>query len=128
MLDRPDAPELLAAIAAFLEEEVVPASLPRRRFHALVAANAARIVMRELTEGPAKLEEEIADLWKLLQREGEPPAGGDRGALATELATELCTRIDRGEADAGERRAEIVSHLKRSIARRLDLNNPKFRR
>ena len=128
MLDRPDAAELLAAIAAFLEEEVVPASSGRRRFHALVAANAARIVERELTAGPRELEAEIADVWTLLQREGEPPATGDRHALAVELASELCARIEQGESDAGNRREAILDYLKRSISRRLAINNPKFPR
>ena len=128
MLDRPDASELLAAVASFLEDEVVPASSGRRRFHALVAANAARIVARELDGGAQRLDEEIADLWTLLGCEGAPPPGGDRRALALDLATRLCERIEKGDADQGEWRARVLAYLKRHVGRRLDVDNPKFGR
>jgi hypothetical protein len=51
--DRPDAPELLAAIARWLYDDVRP-TLPReQRFNALVAANACAILAREWTaDGP----------------------------------------------------------------------------
>jgi hypothetical protein len=128
MLDRPDPAELLAAIAAFLEQDVVPSLSGRTRFHALVAANAAHIIARELTDGPHSLEEEIADLWALLKNSGEPPTTLDRRTLAVELSTALCKRIGEGEADTGDWRRDVLSHLKRSIARRLAINNPKFSR
>ena len=53
MQDRPDAPELLAALARWLHEDLRP-TLPReRRFEALVAANACAILAREwVTDGP----------------------------------------------------------------------------
>ena len=47
MQDRPDAAELLRAVRAFLEEEVVPRFESRRRFHALVAANLLAVLERE---------------------------------------------------------------------------------
>jgi hypothetical protein len=54
MQDRPDAPELLAALARWLHEDLRP-TLPReRRFEALVAANACAILAREwAADGPA---------------------------------------------------------------------------
>jgi hypothetical protein len=52
--DRPDAPELLAALARWLYEDLRP-TLPReRRFEALVAANTCAILAREwVAGGPA---------------------------------------------------------------------------
>ena len=51
MQDRPDARELLDAVRAFLEEQVVPALDGTRQFHARVAANVLAIVGRELATG-----------------------------------------------------------------------------
>jgi hypothetical protein len=128
MLDRPDASELLEAIAAFLTEEVVPAFEGRKRFHALVAANVAQVLARELRLGPGHLEAEVSSLWDLLGRAGQPPAGGDRAALARELAEDLCARIGAGEADGGAWRSRVLAYLKDSIGRRLEIDNPKLRR
>ena len=128
MLDRPDAAELLEAIGAFLSEEVVPAFEGRKRFHALVAANVAQVLAREARLGPANLEAEIADLWRLLDREGAPPSGGDRRALAHALSAELCERIERGDADSSPWRPRVYAFLKASIGRRLDIDNPSYRR
>ena len=128
MLDRPDAAELLEAMAAFLGEEVVPAFEGRRRFHALVAANVARILAREARLGPVHAQAEIVALWALLGRAGAPPADAERGELARSLATELCERIERGDADAGAWRPRVIAYLKESIGRRLEIDNPTFRR
>jgi hypothetical protein len=128
MLDRPDAAELLEAMAAFLAEEVVPAFEGRRRFHALVAANVARILAREARDGHAHAEGEVAALWVLLGRAGAPPRDGDRGELARTLAGELCDRIERGDADTGPWRPQVIAYLKESIGRRLEIDNPTFRR
>jgi hypothetical protein len=128
MLDRPDAAELLEAMAAFLDEDVVPTFEGRKRFHALVAANVARILAREARLAPAHTEAEIASLWHLLNRAGAPPPSGDRTDLARTLTAELCARIERGEGDTGTWRPALLAYLKESIARRLEIDNPKFRR
>lgn len=52
---RPTAAELVAAVAEFLEGEVREATSGQVNFHARVAANALRIVERELL-GPADAE------------------------------------------------------------------------
>src|SRR4051812_24551686 len=49
---RPTAIELAAAIEDFLRREAVPALEGRLAFQALVAANAAAILQRELAAGP----------------------------------------------------------------------------
>ena len=128
MLDKPDAAELLDAVAAFLDNDVVPAFEGRKRFHALVAANVVRIVARELRGGSKLLEGEIADLEELLDFPRTAGSGGDRRALALELTRELCTRIDRGDADKEPWRTAVADYLERSIARRLEIDNPKMPR
>ncbi len=51
--DRPDAPELLAALARWLYEDLRPTLEGEQRFHALVAANACAILAREwMADGP----------------------------------------------------------------------------
>jgi hypothetical protein len=126
MLDKPDSAELLEAVAAFLDNDVVPAFEGRKRFHALVAANVVRIVARDARQGAGLLENEIDELWILLERPGKPAACGDRRALALELSAELCRKIDGGEADEEPRRSAVAAYLERQIARRLEIDNPKL--
>src|SRR4051812_13177656 len=53
MQDRPDAPELLAALARWLYDDLRPTLAGEQRFMALVAANACAILAREwVAEGP----------------------------------------------------------------------------
>lgn len=58
MHDRPDAQELLAAIADLLERDVMPALSGGLEYRVRVAANLARILEREARLGPALLERE----------------------------------------------------------------------
>ncbi|OBG29668.1 DUF6285 domain-containing protein [Mycobacterium sp. 852002-51057_SCH5723018] len=60
---RPVAAELVAAVAEFLETDVREATTGQVNFHARVAANALRIVERELLdEGEAECREALAGL------------------------------------------------------------------
>ena len=53
MQDRPDAPELLAALARWLDDDLRPTLAREQRFMALVAANACAILAREwVADGP----------------------------------------------------------------------------
>jgi Domain of unknown function (DUF6285) len=47
MHDRPDAPELLAAVAEWLIADLLPVAPPEQRFHARVAAHVCAMVARE---------------------------------------------------------------------------------
>jgi hypothetical protein len=123
--DKPEAAQLLDSVEAFLTGEVVAQLKGRLRFHALVAANAVRIVARELRLGPGQDAEELLALWRLLGRDGDPPPGTDPRGLLHELNTELCVRIDRGDADSGEFRARVVSYLACSVEAKLKVDNPK---
>lgn len=98
MLDeRPTAAELVAAVADFLEQEVRPALDGRLAFHATVAVNALRIVIRELSAEP------------------EP----DRGAN-----TELARRIRDGELSTSDH--ALRDQLIRDVLSRLAIDNPRY--
>ena len=128
MLDKPDAKDLLEALAAFLAEDVVPELHGRKRFHALVAANVARILARESELAPVLQEREIVRLSRLLRREPEGPSAtaAERTLLEAALGRELVARIDAGEADTGPWRDEVYTYLKDTVADKLRIDNPKM--
>ena len=127
MQDRPGATELLEAVRAFLEEEVVPALDGPRQFHARVAANVLVIVGRELAGEEASLLAEWRRLAGLLGRASEPPPRLEalRGAVRERTAA-LAERIRRGEADAEPFRAAVRAHVRATVEDKLRVANPRF--
>jgi hypothetical protein len=128
MQDRPDAQELLAAVRAFLEEQVVPALEGTRQFHARVAANVLAIVGREVAVGEESLRAEWQRLGRVLGRQvGEVPDGSGALAAAVRIMNEqLAEKIRSGDADDGPWRAEVLAHLRATSAERLAIANPKY--
>jgi hypothetical protein len=126
--DRPTVNELLEAVRAFLDEEVVPVLDGPRQFHARVAANVLAIVGRELAGEEASLLAEWQRLARLL--------GGDAGAPPARLETlrdavrertqALAERIRRGEADAGPFRTAARAHVRATVEEKLRVANPRF--
>jgi hypothetical protein len=108
--DRPDAPELLEAVAEYLFAELRPEVPGEQRFRVLVAANVCAVVARELRagDGPAR---EDAELFAELSG-GE----GDRA--------ELARRIRAGEFD--ERIEELAPRLAEHVRRKLDVARPGY--
>lgn len=131
MLDKPDAKDLLEALAAFLTNDVVPELRGRKRFHALVSANVARILAREAELAPALQEREIARLTALLGRTSGadlPVSAADRDLLEVALATELIRRIEAGDADAGPWADQVFVYLKAMVADKLSVDSPNILR
>lgn len=129
MLDKPEAKELLEALAAFLTNDVVPELRGRKRFHALVSANVARILARETELAAALQEREIERLTTLLGRtEGNdlPASARERDRLQFELAAELVRRIEAGDADDGPWSAQVFAYLKETVTDKLRVDNPKI--
>jgi len=126
MQDKPSAIELLEALGAFLREDVAPKLEGSLRFKALVGANVAGIVAREIALGPAQDRAQSERLWTLLGREGSPPVGADFAALARELSCELTRHICEGDADTGPWRAEVLAHLRQSVKEKLAVDNPRL--
>ncbi len=124
MQDRPTYDELLAALERFLDAEVVPNLTGSRGFHARVAANAVRIIRRELELEDEQLNAEWADLDALVGP-AEPPPG--RAALRQALHdrnTELCERIRRGDADESPYRGQVAEHVRRTVRDKLRVSDP----
>jgi len=124
MQDRPSYDELLGAVERFLEQEIMPNVEGSRRFHARVAANALRIVRRELEREEEQLAAEWSGLGELMGA-AERPAGRPalREAIGRRTAG-LCERIQRGDADEGGFREAVLGHVRRSVRDKLLVTNP----
>src|SRR2546422_10911864 len=124
MQDRPTYDELLAAIEVFLDDEIVPNTPGSRGFHARVAANAIRIVRREL----ALREEQLAAEWDGLDALlGAAEMPRRQKGLEDEISgrnAALCERIRAGEADAGEYGERVFTHVRRTVADKLRVSDP----
>lgn len=103
---RPTAAELVAAVADFLEGDVREATSGQVNFHARVAANALRMVERELlSSGDAEVRTALADL-----------------GLADEAA--LAAAIRAGELDG--RDEEVMACLHTLVRHRLAVAHPGY--
>jgi hypothetical protein len=125
MNDRPTAVELLRAVERFLEREVVPALDGPRRYHARVAASAVAIVAREIETEEAQLAAEWERLSGLLGLHEPRPAAREALRDAVRARSQaLAERIRRGDADAGPWRSELIAHLRRTVADKLEVSKP----
>lgn len=104
---RPTAAELVAAVADFLDGDVRDATTGQVNFHARVAANALRMVQRELLGADGAVEVVAA-----LQRLGYP----DEAHLAA--------AIRRGDLDG--RTEEMSDCLRTLVAHRLAAAHPGY--
>jgi hypothetical protein len=120
--DRPEAPELLDAVAEFLFAQVRPAVPGELRFRTLVAANLCAVVARELRAGERPLREDL-ELFVSLGadggREEEPLAERVRAAEA-----DLAARLRSGELD--ERLEEAATALRAHVSRKLEVARPGY--
>jgi hypothetical protein len=89
MQDRPDATELLATVADFLERELLPTLEGPATYRTRVAVNLLKILEREQRLGPAARERECELLRDLL--------GISDGVDPLELNRRLAAAIDAGE-------------------------------
>jgi hypothetical protein len=103
---RPTAAELVAAVAEFLDQEVRDAVTGSVNFHARVAANALRMVHREL------LTPQHAEITAALHRLGVP----DEATLAQAIR-------DGAMDDRGE---ELTSTLRAIVSHRLAAAHPGY--
>lgn len=104
---RPTAAELIAAVAEFLETDVRESTAGQVNFHSRVAANALRMVEREL----------LADV----------EADGVASALARvgcSDETQLAAAIRAGELDGGN--DHVQSALRALVGRRLAAAHPGY--
>ncbi|MFN2425365.1 MAG: DUF6285 domain-containing protein [Candidatus Binatia bacterium] len=125
MQDKPTPIELLEALAAFLREEVAPRLDGGLRFKALVGANVAGIVAREIAMGPAQDRAQLERLAALLGEDASKVASEDIAARVREWSQELCRRIDAGDADSGPWREQLLEHLRACVNEKLTVDNPR---
>ena len=116
MQDRPDVSELLEAVAAFLREQVVPATEGRVAFHARVAANSLDIVRREVQLAPGAQARELIRLQALL--------GSDTPADLPAANRWLCERIAAGQL--GPDTPGLVEHLRQTTRDKLAIDQPGY--
>jgi uncharacterized protein DUF6285 len=121
MQDRPEAPELLEAIAEFLVADVREWAPAEKRFLVLVAANVCGVVARELRAGEEPSREDLALFSALL---GEEPAGADPEQAARETAAALAARIRSGELDADLE--TLARDLQEHVRRKLEVSRPGY--
>lgn len=103
---KPDADQLLAAVAEYLRDELAPDVPERHRYHLRVAVNVLEIVRRELALGPAQ---EQAHRERL-------------AALGVADDAELARRLRSGETDPASVRAAVLE----SVVDKLRVANPRY--
>jgi hypothetical protein len=125
MQDRPTVQELLAQVERFLQEEAAPRLEGSLRFHALVAANALRIVQRELQLAEGQIQAQWQALDALLGPEPMPPGEQARREALQRRVAEVCRRIREGDADQeGPFRRRLLSYLELLTRHKLEVNDP----
>ena len=116
MQDRPTAAELLATVATYLEEELMPALDGPLAYRTRVAAILVRTLEREEALGNASLTRERDALAALL---GLAPANGTLEAQVAELNRQLVAAIDGGRVEHARAWPVLmdVAHAKLAIIR-----------
>jgi hypothetical protein len=125
MQDRPDAAELLDAVAEYLFGELRPEVPREQRFKVLVAANLCAVVAREVRAGKGPTRDDLALFRGLLGEEGEPPEDPEALARETrEAAAALSKRLRAGELD--DRLDELTPWLAEHVRRKLEVARPGY--
>ncbi len=125
MNDRPTSVELLRAVERFLQKDVVPALSGPQRYQARVAANVVAVVAREIETEEDHLRGEWERLGRLLTLDDERPEARETLRVGVAARTEaLVRRIRAGDADAGRWRDDVLAHLRRTVADKLDVARP----
>lgn len=124
MQDRPTIDELLEAVAGYLRDDVMANTAGRTNFHGRVAMNAVEMIRREI----ATIEDHNAREWDglnyLLGAEPMPPHLSAVRESLLERNRTLSARIRKGDADSGEWRTQVLSHLRKSVHDKLVVSNP----
>lgn len=115
MQDRPTAPELLDAVAAYLFGELRPEVPREQRFKVLVAANVCAVVAREIRAGAEPDREDLQLFNELL---------GEEARDVHAAAAELSRRIRAGELD--DRIDELTPRLEEHVRRKLEVARPGY--
>ncbi len=124
MSERPSGAELLSAARTTLLQELLTELPERRRYLALMVANAMAIAARELGLGDGIDRAELTSLRRLFQ-DPEPDSSEEVAARLEALNRRLCVEIRRGGFAGGVEEARLRDHLRRSVEARVAVSNPK---
>jgi hypothetical protein len=114
MQDPPKPPDLLAAVARFLREELMPQLSGALAFQTRIAANVVELSRREMELGPTVDAAEHQRLVALLAQDGDLAA----------LNRELCRRIREGEMTLET--PGLAAHLWEVTLVKLAVDQPTF--
>ena len=117
MQDRPTAAELLATVATYLEDELMPTLDGPLAYRTRVAANLVRTLEREQSLGAGSLTREREALAALL--DVVPPTDGTLDAQVAELNRRLAAAIDGGDIEHAHAWPVLmeIAHAKLAIIR-----------
>ncbi|MBT4520350.1 MAG: hypothetical protein HOC23_10125 [Halieaceae bacterium] len=110
----PTTVQLVEAVCAFLENDVMPSSQDRLAFDTRVAVNALKIVARELRLGASLDESEQQRLSGLLGQNGSLDALNDL----------LTAQINTGVLDSDT--PDLMNHLYQTTMGKLQIDNPRY--
>jgi hypothetical protein len=122
--DRPEAADLLDAVAEFLFGQVRQAVPREQRFQVLVAANLCAVVAREVRAGERPLEDDLELFAALLDRDPPDASGQELTAAVHEAQSELARRLRAGELDGDL--PEVAAALREHVRRKLAVARPGY--
>lgn len=123
MQDSPSADELLEAIAAFLEADIMPAQSGRTAFQVRIAVSLCHILAREFRLEPAFLQQEAAILAALL---GEPvPVSGTDAVEEVREGAQRLTEAIRNDEPTLDPEAAMEAAMK-LVRHKLMVVNPEY--
>ena len=114
MQDKPNPSDLLAAVAHFLRDELLPTLTGHHAFQVRVSCNAIDLIARQIAQEPAANSAETARLTQLL---------GHDGALA-DLNAELAQQIADGKATLET--PGLSEHLWATTLAKLAVDQPQY--
>jgi hypothetical protein len=126
MQDRPEAPELLDAVAAYLFAVLRPLAPRGERFRLLVAANVCAVVAREIRAGGEHQRADLELFRDLLGErvEAEPSLDPDPAADVRAAAERLAGELRSGRFD--DRLGEVLDGLRGHVRRKLEIARPGY--
>jgi hypothetical protein len=113
----PNAPDLVEAVAEWIEGPLSTALTGSERFNARVAANVLRTVERELRAGAAHHDQDRVALSEFL-------SPGTEVESDDALVAAIAARVRAGDLDA--RRPELLTALHGYTVRKLQVGNPRY--
>jgi hypothetical protein len=111
---RPVAPDLLAVVQHYLENEISPQVSKVHQFQLKIVSRVLATVQRELQQGPGADAAETKRLRALLGREGS----------AADLNAALARAIREGDFPVED--PQLLAHVRATIEASLRINNPKW--